>query len=84
MNVQNGEALAPPELVARGFLYDEEHEQDLLAEARDDLVARLRELTAEHVTGQRLLREDVHDTLATFIYRRTKREPLIMPIVVEV
>ncbi len=84
VNVQNGEALAPPELVARGFLYDEEHEQDLLAEARDDLVARLRELTAEHVTGQRLLREDVHDTLATFIYRRTKREPLIMPIVVEV
>ena len=84
VNVQNGEALAPPELVARGFLYDEEHEQDLLAEARDDLVARLGELTAEHVTGQRLLREDVHDTLATFIYRRTKREPLIMPIVVEV
>ncbi len=84
VNVQNGESVAPPELVARGFLYDEEHEQDLLAEARDDLVARLRELTAEHVTGQRLLREDVHDTLATFIYRRTKREPLIMPIVVEV
>jgi ribonuclease J len=84
VNVQNGEALAPPELVARGFLYDEEHEQDLLADARDDLVVRLRELTAEHVTGQRLLREDVHDTLATFIYRRTKREPLIMPIVVEV
>jgi ribonuclease J len=84
VSVQTGEAVAPPELVARGFLYDEEHEHDLLAEARDDLVTRLRELTAEHVTGQRLLREDVHDTLATFIYRRTKREPLIMPIVVEV
>ena len=44
---------------------------------------RLRELTSEHATGQRLLREDIHDALAQFIYRRTKREPLIMPVVVE-
>ncbi len=84
VSVQTGETVAPPELVARGFLYDEEHEHDLLAEARADLVVRLAELTDEHVTGQRLLREDIHDTLAQFIYRRTKREPLIMPVVVEI
>jgi ribonuclease J len=84
VSVQTGETVAPPELVARGFLYDEEHEHDLLAEARADLVVRLGELTDEHVTGQRLLREDIHDTLAQFIYRRTKREPLIMPVVVEI
>jgi ribonuclease J len=83
VSVQTGETVAPPELVARGFLYDEEHEHDLLAAARDDLVARLRELTNEHVTGQRLLREDIHDTLAQFIYKRTKREPLIMAVVIE-
>ena len=83
VSVQTGETVAPPELVARGFLYDEEHEHDLLAEARDDLVVRLRELTNEHATGKRLLREDIHDTLAQFIYRRTKREPLIMAVVVE-
>jgi ribonuclease J len=81
---QTGESVAPPELVARGFLYDEEHEQDLLAEARDDLMVRLEELAHEHVTGQRLIQEDVHDALAQFIYRRTKREPLILPVVVEV
>ena len=51
MSVQTGETVAPPELVARGFLYDEDHEHDLLAEARDDLVERLRELTNEHATG---------------------------------
>ncbi|HMK93005.1 MAG TPA: ribonuclease J [Thermoleophilia bacterium] len=84
VSVQNGATVAPPELVARGFLYDEESETDLLDDARDELAARLAELTDEHVTGQRLLREDIHDTLASFIYRRTKREPLIMPVVVEV
>jgi len=84
VSVQNGQTIGPPELVARGFLYDEEHESDLLDEARNELEQRLSELTDEHVTGQRLLREDIHDTLASFIYRRTKREPLIMPVVVEV
>jgi len=84
VSVQTGETVAPPELVARGFLYDEETEADLLAEARVELMQRLEELTYEHVTGQRLLREDIHDTLAQFIYRRSKREPLIMPVVVEV
>ncbi len=83
VSVQTGVTVAPPELVARGFLYDEEHEHDLLADARDELVVRLRELTDEHATGQRLLREDIHDTLAQFIYKRTKREPLIMPVVIE-
>ncbi len=83
VSVQTGETVAPPELVARGFLYDEEHEHDLLAAARDDLVVRLRGLTDEHATGQRLLREDIHDTLAQFIYKRTKREPLIMAVVIE-
>ena len=83
VSVQTGETVAPPELVARGFLYDEEHEHDLLDEARADLAVRLRELTDEHTTGQRLLREDIHDTLAQFIYKRTKREPLIMAVVIE-
>ena len=36
VSVQTGVTVAPPELVARGFLYDEEHEHDLLADARDE------------------------------------------------
>ena len=81
---QTGDSVAPPELVARGFLYDEEHEQDLLDQACEEIVRRLQETAHEHVTGQRILAEDVHDVLAEFVWRRTKREPLILPVVVEV
>lgn len=81
---QTGENVAPPELVARGFLIDEEHQQDVLNEARADLMKRLDELAREHVTGQQLLKEDVHDALAQFIYQKTKREPLILPVIVEI
>ena len=84
VNVQTGEALAPPELVARGFLYDEDYQREVLDEAAAELEDRLRELAHEHVTGQRLIRDDIHETLAHFVYRKTKRQPLILPVVIEV
>jgi ribonuclease J len=84
VGVQDGAALAAPELVARGFLYDDERQQDILDEATEVLEARLEEMAGEHVTGQRLIKEDIRDTLGDFIYRRTKRRPLIMPVVVEI
>ena len=84
LSLQDGSMPAEPELVARGFLYDEAHQEELLAEARNELVRRLTELGTEHVTGQRLIKQDIHDTLAEFIYRRTRRQPMILPILVEV
>ena len=41
--------------------HDEERQDDLLAEAGEALSARLAELAAEHVTGQRLIKEDMHE-----------------------
>ncbi len=84
VSVQTGELLAEPELVARGMLYDEEHEAELLAEARAELVDRLTESASEHITGQRLLQEDIDEVLGRFIYKRTRRQPLVLPVVVEV
>jgi ribonuclease J len=84
VNSQTGDMVNEPELVARGFLYDEEGEQDLLDLARDHLVARLQETAPHHVTGQRILTDDVHDALASFIYKKTKREPLVLPVILEV
>jgi ribonuclease J len=84
VNVQTGESVAPPELVARGFLYDETYQQEVLEEASAELEERLRELAHEHVTGQRLIRDDIHETLSQFVYRKTKRQPMILPLVIEV
>jgi mRNA degradation ribonuclease J1/J2 len=42
------------------------------------------ELGAEHVIGQRLIKEDIKERLAELVYSRTRRRPLIMPVVVEV
>ena len=85
VNAQTGETVAPPELVARGFLHDEEHEHDLLAEARDDPGRAPRTSSPTNTPPVSGCCARTSTTRSPqFIYRRTKREPLIMPVVVEV
>jgi ribonuclease J len=81
---QSGDSVAPPELVARGFLHDDERLQAVLEECGAALGELMDELGAEHVTGHRLIKEDITKRLAELVYRTTRRRPLIMPVVVEV
>jgi ribonuclease J len=84
VDAQTGDSVAAPELVARGFLHDDERLKGILDECSEALDALMDELGAEHVTGQHLIREDVIQRLSELVFRRTKSRPLIMPIVVEV
>lgn len=81
---QNGDSVAPPELVARGFLHDDDRLQEVLDECATALDDLMDELGAVHVTGQRLIKEDIKEKLAELVYARTRRRPLILPVVVEV
>ncbi len=84
VDAQTGDSVVPPELVARGFLHDDERLKDVLEESATALAALMDELGAEHVTGQRLIREDVNQCLSELVFRRTRRRPLILPVIVEV
>ena len=84
VDAQNGDSVAPPELVARGFLHDDARLQEVLDECAATLDGLMDELGAVHVTGQRLIREDIKEKLAELVFARTRRRPLIMPVVVEV
>jgi ribonuclease J len=84
VDAQTGDSVAPAELVARGFLHDDERLKDVLDECGSALDGLMDELGAEHVTGQRLIREDITQRLSELVYRLTKSRPLIMPVVVEV
>jgi len=84
IDAQTGEPVAAPEVVARGFLHDDATLGEVLEECAAELEDLLQELGREHVTGQRLIEEDIHDRLARVVYRRTRRRPMVLPIVVEV
>ena len=79
---QDGGGLtAPPELIARGF---GEGAEPLLDELREEANRVLRELLADDVTEIKLLQEHLHDALGGVVYDRTRRRPMVLPVIVEV
>jgi ribonuclease J len=75
-----GGEIAPAELIARGVGEDEELIDDLRNEA-DRIV---RELAGKGVTEIKLLQEHIHDGIGQVVYARTRRRPMILPVVIEV
>jgi len=84
LDVQSGASVARPELVARGFLHDDEREQEVLDKAAAALDKLLGTFGKDHLTGHRLVKEDIKEALAELIYRETRQRPMIIPVVVEV
>ena len=72
---------APPELIARGF---GEQAEPLLEELREEAARVLEELLADDVTEIKLLQEHLHEALGKVVYDRTRRRPMVLPVIVEV
>jgi ribonuclease J len=77
---QNGSVVAAPELIARGFPGNEPLLEEMRAEAR----RIIEELLAGDVSEIKLLQEHLHDGVGQLVYDRTKRRPMILPVVIEV
>ena len=80
LSSQNGTRSAAAELIARGFAETE----PLLDEMRQEAETVLRECLDEDVVEIKLLQEHLHDGVGQLVYDRTKRRPMILPVVVEV
>jgi ribonuclease J len=70
-----------PELIARGF---PENDDELFSELRSEVADIVHELLADDMREVKLLQEHIHDGLGQLIYDRTRRRPMILPIVIEV
>ena len=78
--LSDGGEIAPPELIARGFGEDE----TLLGDLREEAERVVTELAAGGVTEIKLLQEHLHDEIGQLVYDRTRRRPMILPVVIEV
>jgi ribonuclease J len=79
---RTGRVVSGPDIVSRGFVYMAESE-DLIEEAKERVVDALEEGTG-HPVEWGLLNARVKETLSEFLYERTKRRPMILPVVMEV
>ena len=80
LTLSEGNVVASPELIARGF-----GEQDaLLEEVKSETIEILEDLLADNITEIKLLQEHLHDGIGQLVYDRTRRRPMILPVVLEV
>src|SRR6059058_5778407 len=70
-----------PELISRGFA---ENDDELFSEMRSEVRDIVHELLADDMSEVKLLQEHIHDGLGQLIYDRTRRRPMILPVVIEV
>lgn len=79
----SGEVRSGPEIISRGFVYMRESE-DLLDDARSRVIDALAELKQPQATDWTALKNAIREALTNFLYQRTHRRPMILPIVMEV
>src|SRR3954453_23400158 len=80
---QDGSSVVPPEVLARGVPFLEGNGA-FIEELREAVEDSLDRAADQQVTEVDVLESFLHDDLATFIYERLKRRPMVLPVVVEV
>lgn len=74
---------AGPDIISRGFVYMRES-GDLINEAQKMISKHLNKVMERKTTQWSEIKNEITDTLMPFLYERTKRKPMILPIIMEV
>lgn len=83
INQESGMVVAGPDIVSRGFVYVRESEQ-LMEDAKGKVKAALEKCTERGITEWAAIKSQVRDALGKFLYEKTRRRPMILPIIMEV
>ena len=83
IDARTGEVVTGPEIVTRGWVYAPEAE-DLLEDARAAVRDSLADAAREGATDFETIRRHARRSLGRFIDERTRRRPIVIPVVIEV
>lgn len=83
INGKTKACVAGPDIVSRGFVYVRESEQ-LMEEAKRVVTQALERCIEGKVHDWTTIKMNIRDALSSFIYRKTKRSPMILPVIMEV
>jgi len=83
VEAQTGEVLAGPDIINRGFVFEEAAEP-ILAEARERTLATLKASAAEEISDPGVLKHNIRRSLGRYFFEVTQRKPVIVPVIMEV
>jgi len=79
----DGKIMANPEVISRGFVYVKESEE-LMDEIRDLAMEILQKNFGKRKSSYSNIKNNVKDELSSFLYQKTKRKPMILPVIIEI
>ena len=83
MDSQTGTVVAGPDVLSRGFVYVRESE-NLMDDIKQLLRAEIAKFEEKHITDWTTIKALLREELKDYIYKKTKRDPMILPIIMEV
>ena len=82
MDNQTGEIVAGPDVISRGFVYVRESE-NLMDDVKSFIREEIHELENKHIRDWTTIKSTLKDDVRDFVFDRTKRNPMILPIIME-
>lgn len=83
INMKEFKIASGPDIISRGFVYMRESE-DLINEAQELVTQHLTKVMKRKTTQWSEIKNEITDTIAPFLFERTKRRPMVLPIIMEV
>jgi len=83
LSSEDGSLISVPDIITRGFVYVKESE-DLLAEMRRVVMESIDSCRNHRITDWASIKGKVKSNLSGYIYRTTKRSPMILPVITEI
>ncbi|MGI6284928.1 ribonuclease J [Neomoorella humiferrea] len=83
LSKETGAVVAGPDIVSRGFVYVREAEE-LLEEAKEKVRQTLDKCEERRITDWATIKGNIRDSLSKFLFEKTRRRPMILPIIMEV
>ena len=80
---KEGKVVSGPDIISRGFVYVRESE-DLIEDAKNVVRKILNDNSRDNLKDWNGLKSDIRDNLRSYIFKNTKRNPMILPIIMEV
>ena len=78
-----GEVVAGPDIITRGFIYVKDSES-IMDDIKNEVRQEVRECESRGITDWTTIKNIVRDNLRDYIYDKTKRNPMIIPIIMEI
>ena len=83
MDSSSGSIIAGPDVISRGFVYVRESE-NLMDDVKNVVRREVYKCEEKHITDWSTIKSNVKDNLREYIFQKTKRNPMILPIIMEI